>query len=204
MTGRGTRRAHKLVAWVLAVFLVLHIGNHLALLGGTDAHLAVQAVLRPLYRWLPVEALLLILFAAQILLGLFLVYRRGKPQGGWAWAQVLSGLYLAFFLLQHVPAVLFARMGNGAHDTTVHFAAAPLSVAPFHWYFMPYYTFSIAALLTHLAAMLHFRGAGRAITLALPITGLAIGAVIVAGLMGAFGGPGVPQEYRDWLLALLP
>ncbi|MGL4309749.1 MAG: hypothetical protein ACRCSU_04620 [Paracoccaceae bacterium] len=202
--GHGIRRAHRLIAVALAAFLVLHIGNHLALLGGTDAHIAVQAVLRPLYRWLPVEALLLGLFAAQILLGLALTFRRGWPRSGWARAQVISGLYLAFFLVQHVPAVLTARFGADAHDTTVHFAAAPLSVAPFHWYFMPYYTLSVVALLTHFAAMLHFRGAGRGITLALPVLGLLTGVVIVAGLMGAFGGPDVPQEYRAWLLALRP
>lgn len=183
MTGRMTLiRAHRLTAAVLGLFLALHLGNHLALLAGIEAHRSLQTLLRPLYRPAPVEVLLLTLFALQITLGLILARRRGMGRG-WALAQVASGLGLAFFLVQHVPAVLLARAATPPLETDAAFAASVLQ----GWsglYFGPYYALAVAALSTHLAAALHFRG----VTLrALPFAGLGAGSLIVAGLLGAFG-----------------
>jgi hypothetical protein len=96
---------------------------------------------------------------------------------------VVSGLYLAFFLVQHVPAVLIARAGDPPIDTDTRFAAAVLQ----GWgglYFAPYYALAVAALATHLAAALQVRGV-RARTL--PFAGLTLGVLFVAGLMGTFG-----------------
>lgn len=179
-------RAHRLTAAVLGLFLVLHLGNHLALLAGIEAHRSLQALLRPLYRFAPVESALLALFALQIVLGLTLARRRGLRRirgGGWALAQVASGLYLAFFLVQHVPAVLLARAATPPVDTDARFAAAVLS----GWqglYFAPYYALALIALATHLAAAAHFRG--RTLRW-LPWVGLALGLLVVTGLTGAFG-----------------
>jgi succinate dehydrogenase/fumarate reductase cytochrome b subunit len=176
------RRAHRLIALALALFLVLHLGNHLFLLEGVEAHRQALLTLRHLYRAAPVETVLLALFAAQIALGLLLARRRGLGRG-WAAAQVVSGLYLAFFLVQHVPAVLIARAGHPPIDTDARFAAAVLQ----GWgglYFAPYYALAVAALVTHLAAALHARGVRAR---SLPCAGLILGVLIVAGLMGTFG-----------------
>lgn len=170
-------RTHRWTAAALGLFLLLHLGNHLALAGGFAAHGAVMGALRPLYRAPLIEPVLIALFALQISLGLALARRRGLGRG-WAAAQVASGLYLAFFLVQHVPAVLAARRATPPVDTDAHFAAAVLQGWP-ALYFAPYYTLAVAALATHLAAALHFRG----VTLrALPLAGLALGAAIVAAL----------------------
>lgn len=170
-------RAHRLTAAVLALFLVLHLGNHLALFAGAEAHGAAQAVLSPLYRAAPVEPVLIGLFALQIGLGLTLARRRGRGRG-WAAAQVGSGLYLAVFLIQHVPAVLAARAATPPTATDARFAAAVLQGWP-GLYFAPYYALAVAALATHLAAALHFRG----LTLrGLPWAGLALGVALVAAL----------------------
>jgi len=180
------RRAHRLTALALAAFLVLHLGTHLTLLAGLEAHRATLLALRPLYRALPVEGVLLALFALQIGLGLGLARRRWARTGpgrGWAAAQLLSGLYLAAFLVQHIPAVLWARAGQPPVDTDTLFAAAVLQ----GWgavYFAPYYALAVAALATHLAAALRLRGRAGA---ALAASGLMLGTLIVAGLMGAFG-----------------
>lgn len=170
-------RAHRLTAAALGLFLALHLGNHLALLAGAGAHGALQNALRPVYRAAPVEPVLLALFALQIGLGLALARRRGMGRG-WAAAQVASGLYLAAFLVQHVPAVLAARAATPPTDTDASFAAAVLQGWP-ALYFAPYYALAVAALATHIAAALHFRG----LTLRwLPWSGLALGAAFVAAL----------------------
>ncbi len=167
---------------MLGLFLVLHLGNHLALFAGIEAHRSLQSLLRPLYRPAPVEAALLALFALQIALGLTLARRRGLGRG-WALAQVASGLYLAFFLLQHVPAVLLARAATPPVDTDARFAASVLS----GWqglYFAPYYALALTALATHLAAAAHFR---RRTLRWLPWAGFGLGLLVVTGLTGAFG-----------------
>ena len=170
-------RAHRLTAAALGLFVALHLGNHLALFAGAGAHRAVQAAVSPLYRAALVEPVLITLFALQIGLGLTLARRRGMG-GGWAAAQVGSGLYLAVFLVQHVPAVLAARAATPPTATDARFAAAVLQGWP-ALYFAPYYALAVAALATHLAAALHFRG----LTLhGLPWAGLALGVALVAAL----------------------
>lgn len=176
------RRLHRLNAALLGLFLALHLVNHAALLGGHALHGAVMAALRPFYRAPIVEGVLLGLFATQILLGLALVWRRGRPRGVWAWAQVASGLLVALFLVQHIPAVLLARP-----ETGTAFAAAVVLEWPGALYFIPYYILAIAALATHLAAARRFaRWPARpgALALALPWAGLALGVLVVAGLRG--------------------
>lgn len=175
-------RAHRLNAAVLGLFLVLHLGNHLALLAGIEAHRALQSLLRPLYRPAPVETLLIALFALQIGLGLALARRRGIGRG-WALAQTASGLYLALFLVQHVPAILLARAQTPPVDTDALFAASVLQGLQ-GLYFAPYYALAVAALATHLAAALRFRGLRLPW---LPWLGLGLGVMIVAGLRDAFG-----------------
>lgn len=51
--------------------------------------------MRALYRSPWIEFPIFALFVSQIVLGLCLILKRGRPQGRWAWAQVFSGGYLA-------------------------------------------------------------------------------------------------------------
>jgi succinate dehydrogenase/fumarate reductase cytochrome b subunit len=171
-------RAHRWTAAALAPFLALHLANHLTLAAGPGAHRAAMDLLRPLYRAAVVEPALIALFTLQIGLGLMLARRRGMGRG-WAAAQVASGLYLAFFLIQHIPAVLAARAATPPTDTDLHFAAAVLAGWPAH-YFAPYYSLAVAAFATHLAAALHFRGCTLPL---MPWAGLALGAGVVGGLI---------------------
>lgn len=186
-TSAWLKRLHSLNALVLCLFIGLHMANHLALLGGFAAHDAVLERLRPLYRAALVEPVLIALFALQIGLGLALAWRRGRPRMGWAWVQVVSGVTLALFLVQHVPATLFARPET---DTDARFAAAVVRDWPGAAYFIPYYILGVTALAAHLAAGRRFGLWPRpadALTRAMPLAGLAAGITIVAGLLGAFG-----------------
>ena len=74
--------------------------------------------------------------------------------------QVLSGLVLGSFLSIHVSAVLAGRWLQGL-DTNFHFAAAGLHIAPFGWFFAPYYFVGVSALGIHLACALWWRLAHR-------------------------------------------
>ncbi|MBL4813081.1 MAG: hypothetical protein JKX69_12190 [Rhodobacteraceae bacterium] len=191
------RKAHRLMARLLAVFLLLHLAHHLTLLGGTGAHLALGAWLAPLYRFVPLTVLLTIGFAAQAALGLVIAWRRGWPRTRWPRAQLVSGPYLAFFMAQHIGEVLLAR-AEGVVETNTHFAAAGLHIWPLSLYFIPYYALAIFALFVHLAAVLR-RRAGPRPAAALALFGLGFGIAVSAGLAGLFGGPNPPQVYLDAL-----
>lgn len=117
------RRAHRALAVLLALFLALHLGNHLAGLGGQAVHGAVQASLRTIYRHSLVEPLLLAAVGAQLALGIGLVLRRMR----WT-LQTISGGYLALFLLIHLAAILGARWQGT--ETDLAFAAAGLHARP--------------------------------------------------------------------------
>ncbi|ACL59342.1 hypothetical protein [Methylobacterium nodulans] len=196
------RSFHRWNAALLGLFLTLHLATHAAGMAGVAAHLAVLRRLREIYRGMLTETLLIGLFAVQILLGVALAFGRGWPRGGWAWLQVLSGGYLVFFLLQHVPAILLARMQEPPLDTDSHFAAAVVSRAPFVFYFGPYYALALAALAAHLAAALRFRNWPAPAPLwlrLLPLAGLAFGLAVVAGLSGLWSPVPLPPANAAYL-----
>lgn len=187
------RQLHRGTALALGLFLVLHFAHHLSLVAGTDIHLRGFDLLRPLYRAILIEPVLLALFALQIFLGLRLAQGRGWPHTGWGRLQTASGLYLAAFLLIHLGAIFAARLQDV--DTNTHFAAAGLHSPRLRLFFAPYYTLAVAALFAHVASALYWRGVPHMRWLV--GLGLIAGAVIVAGLMGAFGGPAPPLQHLE-------
>ncbi len=201
MANNTLRKLHRTNALLLLVFIVLHLINHMTIVLGIDNHLAVMEALRIIYRFLPVEILLFALFFAQMIIGLMLIFRRGKPQGGWAWLQVLSGGYIAFFLLQHMTAAVATRMIY-ALDTNSYWAAGVVSKAPFVWYFVPYYVLGIVAIFAHLACALRFRSwpaPATKVQVLLPWAGLVVGVIVVSGLMGSFSPVNLPVQYQAYL-----
>lgn len=195
------RKLHRWNAYLIALFLIPHLINHMAAIFGIRAHLAFMNAIRPLYRGTLAEMVLIGLFIAQIGLGLLLAYRRGIPRGTWAYLQVLSGLYIVFFLAQHVPAILMARASTPPLDTNGYFAASVLQANPERLYFMPYYALAVAAIFTHLTAALRFRTWPRPAPVGvrlLPFLGLAVGVTIVFALTGYGRGIEMPPAYAAW------
>ncbi|MDG1862146.1 MAG: hypothetical protein P8J02_02835 [Yoonia sp.] len=187
-------KLHRLNARFLGLFLAAHLINHLFVALSPTAHIAVMQALRLVYRNGIIEPLLLAGLILQLCLGLALIYKRGKPKGRWAWAQVLSGLYIIIFLAQHVPAVLMARWTLN-FDTNIWFASAVVSEMPYLLYFAPYYMLAIIAVFTHLAAALHFRGYLR-LARALPAIGGIWAFAVVIPMMRI--GP-IPAPYNTYL-----
>lgn len=193
-------RLHRISALFIAGFALLHIANHLVSVFSIQAHLAVMEWLRQLYRWGPLEAILLASVLLQIGSGLWLVLRGWMQRCGVvAWLQAGSGLYLALFLLIHVSAVLYGR--EILHlDTNFYYAAAGLHVPPNGFFFAPYYFLAVLALCVHVACAFQRRsqraspgnfsilgyGAG---------VGLIVSGLIVLSLAGKFQPVLVPAKY---------
>lgn len=189
--------AHRLNALLLSAFLTAHMINHAVAVLGPTAHGELMSVFRLGYRNAFVEPLLLALITGQVALGAALLVRRfrEKDKTGWSWIQLVSGGYLALFLLNHVYlGILRARAAEGI-ETGFDFAAATVVVEPGAWFFRPYYALAVLALFAHLAAALHWRGAGRSVTWTLTASGAVLGAVAVAAYAGALFPLELPGAY---------
>jgi len=175
---RALRGLHLASGLLIALFVVLHIGNHLAMFAGQAAHIAVMEALRPFYRHPLAETLLMLALAVQLASGLAMIWRtRAHQRVGRARWQAISGVVLALFVLNHVGAVWGGRLIFGL-DTNYHFAAAGFH-AGYAAFFMPYYFAGVAALFIHAACALAWRVRGRAVPLAVGTIGVALAAGFV-------------------------
>ncbi|WP_379548537.1 hypothetical protein ACFCW2_05045 [Qipengyuania sp. DSG2-2] len=195
------RTVHRYSAIVIIVFVALHLLNHLVGLAGQQQHIDFMAAIRPIYRNAVAEPLLLVCLILQMATGLRIVIKGWRSRhGAIAWTQALSGLYLIFFLLNHVLAVLAGRHILNL-DTDFRFAAAGIHAPPFEWFFIPYYFLAVAALFTHLGCAaywsLHSKNAaaGSIAFAVLIVSGIIFGGAIVAGLSGVLFDVEIPAEY---------
>ncbi len=149
------RRIHLISGAVIGLYASLHIANHLVGLKSIDDHIRFMETFRHIYRYPAIEVLLLLAIGVQIVTGINFVVSTWRVRSGtFAWLQVLSGLYLAFFLIVHVGTVFYARVALGL-DTNFYFAAAGMHVGHYDWFFVPYYFFAVVALFTHPACAAH-------------------------------------------------
>jgi hypothetical protein len=193
------RKLHGFSALLIAAYAAVHIANHLALLDSVESHIAFMKAARVVYRFPLVEWILLGAVAFQIVSGLTAVVRGWRARHGLVpWLQAISGAYLAFFLLNHVGAVLFGRTVLGL-DTNVYYAAAGLHVPPFQFYFAPYYFLAVLAIFTHLGCALYWRlGTPRPmLAVAVPAAfGAVISLLIVLALAGVYYPVHIPDSYK--------
>jgi succinate dehydrogenase/fumarate reductase cytochrome b subunit len=203
------RKLHALSAVLIAAFACLHIANHLVGLFGAAQHIAFMESARSVYRLPVIELGLLSCVAFQAVSGLTFVIRGWRQRNGLIpWLQAISGAYLSFFLVIHVGAVLLGR-GVLNLNTNFYFAAAGFHVAPFQFFFAPYYFIAVVALFTHLgcAAYWHLQSrprVARVLVIAVPsVAGAVASLLIVLSLAGAFFPVEVPAQYKELLSNLV-
>jgi len=145
------KKFHRLSGIIVAGFLLLHLTNHLFALGGPALHIAVMNLFRYVYRFLPVEILLLMCVIFQVISGVTLVFKKGfLKQPFYVVIQILSGLYLSFFMIYHVRAVMLGRYEWNV-ETDFYFAAGVANRYPDELFFIPYYTLSLVSVFAHIA-----------------------------------------------------
>ncbi|HLI11236.1 MAG TPA: hypothetical protein VKY65_06510 [Alphaproteobacteria bacterium] len=141
---------------IIAIFLALHIANHLTGLVGPTTYDAVMKVFRHVYRTNLLQPILVALFFFQIGSGLYFVWRHtAAPSDRFRTFQIASGVYLAFYVLGHMDSVfIFARTYLGI-DTGWNFATgAPTGLVkdPWNIRLVPHYWLGVFFVLSHLAA----------------------------------------------------
>ena len=153
----GLRVAHGVSALaIVAIFLALHITNHLTGLAGPTTYDAVMKVFRHVYRTELLQPVLVALFFFQIATGIYFVWRyTGAPSDRFRTFQIASGVYLAFYVLGHMNSVfVFARTYLGI-DTGWGFATgAPTGLVQDAWNIrlVPHYALGVFFVLSHIAA----------------------------------------------------
>lgn len=147
------RHIHATSAIVLATFALAHVFNHSLAIISLDTNRAVLNALRLVYRQNVAQTILVAAIAVQVLTGLTMVWkyylRRATPLRN---LQLVSGLYLAVFLVSHLVTV-FTTRSNGIDTDFVWASHAPggLLASLSSVSLLPRYSLAVLAVFVHLA-----------------------------------------------------
>jgi hypothetical protein len=169
----------------LILFVSTHILNHLMILHSEPLHVRFMKKARKFYRHPVVELILTIAVVLQVITGIGLVIRWNKPAEMFELMQIISGLYLAFFLIVHVTAVVVGRYKMRV-DTNLYYGAGVMNMWPHKLFFIPYYFLALTSFFVHLA-MVHYHKMSVYISVAsattqswlIIVTGLLIATLVV-------------------------
>lgn len=196
-------KLHRVSAVVIGAFVFFHLINHSLIFPGAQAHIDLMETLRTVYRGIVLESVLLFCILFQAVSGVRFVWqRRGQRVGFIEKAQAISGLYLAFFLLNHVAAVMFGRY-YAELDTNIYYGIAGFHVTLFQWFFVPYYFLAVVAIFFHLSAAFYWLSREKFTELtrtrsayAIMLAGILLSTSLTMGFAGMFGEINIPAEYR--------
>jgi hypothetical protein len=197
------KKIHYVSGLTISVFIGLHLFNHCFSIAGADKHIEVMRTLRLFYRNIFAETILLSAIAVQIYSGLKLFAIRKKTANTFfAKLQIRTGLYLSFFFLIHLSAVLAGRYFLKL-DTNFYFGAAGLNSFPFNLFFIPYYFLAVVSFFGHIAAI-HEQRMTKTIFRFTPVqqsiliiaTGICFAMFLIYGLTNQFRGFQIPAEYK--------
>ena len=206
MNSQNDKRAlvkslHYISGITLSVFIAFHLLNHLFALDGPDKHIQIMDQFRRVYRHPVVETLLLLVVLFQIVTGTRLIYKR-DAQAIAEKIQVYSGLYLSFFLIAHVGAVLSARYIEHL-DTNFYFAAAGLNYYPATFIFIPYYFLAVSSISLHVSAIHYLKKRSKGMAVSIAVIGVATSFIIVLAFTDNFRWLDMPQLYEQFIRALI-
>lgn len=145
------KKYHRISGIAIAAFLLLHLTNHLFALGGPALHIKVMQYFEYIYCFPPVEIFLLLCIVFQVVSGIILLFKKSfYRQSFTIILQAASGLYLSFFMLYHVRAVMLGRY-QWHVATDFYYAAGGLVNYPSKLFFIPYYSLSVISVFLHIA-----------------------------------------------------
>lgn len=146
---------HRSSAFIVGLFILLHLSNHSVAAFGIDTHIQVMATLRLFYQNIIAEIILVAAILTQVGTGAYFLFKnKNLRKTKWRKWQVYSGAYLLFFLLAHTSALLFYRLGLGI-DTNFYIGAGPLVGADYIvYFFVPYYFLGMMSFWVHMACVL--------------------------------------------------
>lgn len=197
------KKIHYISGLTISLFVGLHLFNHALSIWSIDIHTKMMNTLRLLYRNVFVETILLFSVLSQIISG-FMLFKtcRNTANSQLERVHIWSGLYLTFFLIIHLSAVLLGR-GVLELDTNFYFAAAGLNSFPLNLFFIPYYGFAIISVFGHIASI-HNKKIKQNIlglnprkqSMVILNLGVLLSILILYGFTNHFNGMIIPKEYK--------
>lgn len=194
---------HTVSAVFISFFVGLHLFNHLWSISGPEEHIKLMNDLRKYYRNPFAETLLLVIIVTQLISGvqLFIINRK-KAKDHFEKLQLWTGLYLLFFLVIHLVAVLGARLFFDV-DTNFYFGVAGINIFPLNLFFIPYYTMAIVSFFGHIASV-HAKKTQWVVCGLTPhqqakmiiVIGMVITIVLFYGFTNQFSGMKIPEPYN--------
>jgi hypothetical protein len=198
-----TKKLHYISGIAIAIFIALHLINHLVSIAGVGQHLELMDKLRLLYRNPIVETVLLVAIFIQIISGLRL-FSAGRKLAisNFEKLHIWTGIYLAIFFMIHLSAIFSGRFILRL-DTNFYFGVAGLNSFPFNLFFIPYYGLAIFSFFGHIASI-HNKKMKRTIFGLTPnfqartilFFGICVTIMIFYGLTNHFKGVSIPKEYN--------
>ena len=144
---------HYYTGLTLSVFIGFHLLNHLLILHSEELHLKFMRSARKIYRNRVIEILLFAGVLLQVVSGIGLaILKWNKVENYFDRIQITSGLYLSFFLINHVIAVLRGRYMLKV-DTNLYYGAGVMNMWPQKLFFIPYYSVAIVSFFFHVACV---------------------------------------------------
>lgn len=196
-------KIHYISGLTITIFIGLHLFNHFCSIFGVDKHIEIMNVLRHFYRNIVIETILLLAVFVQIISGLKLFKTNRKTTTSpFEKLHIWSGLYLAFFFIIHLSAVLGGRLILEL-DTNFYFGVAGLNSFPLNLFFIPYYGLAILSFFGHVASIHSKKMKSNNLNLtpkqqakAILIFGAVFTIVLFYGLTNHFQGVTIPKEYN--------
>jgi hypothetical protein len=198
-----TKRIHNIYGIIISLYISFHLVNHFFSVFGVEKHIEIMNSIRLVYRNIFVEIILLSAVVIQIVSGIKMVIQnRKKAISKFEKLSIYSGLYLAFFFIVHIGAVMIGRIILKL-DTNIYFGAAGLNIFPLNLFFIPYYVIAIMSFFCHVACI-HNKKMNKNILGLTPINqsigiillGVLVIIVIFYGLTNHFNGMIIPNEYK--------
>jgi hypothetical protein len=176
---------------IIAIFLGLHLTNHLMGLIGPETHAQFMQAVRAIYRAKLVEPVLVVLLFFQVGTGLYFAFRyMTKPMDAFRAFQVASGIYLVFYVIGHMDSVFILGRTFLGIETGWDFATgAPVGLikGARNIRLVPHYGLGVFFVIAHLFCGLRIvllaRGASKPIADRVMIGGAIAGALVATAIM---------------------
>jgi hypothetical protein len=192
----GWRVAHGAAAAIITCFILFHLTNHLFGLEGPEAHKAIMAAGRKVYRAPLIEPVLVLLLLFQVASGARLAWRWSSLRvDAYRIFQIGSGAYLSAFILTHMNSVFFSARAVHHIETDWAWASgAPTGLLHDAWNIrlLPHYALGVFFILGHLASGLRVvmiaHGVSATIANRFWVAALAASLVIATAIMSGLCG----------------
>jgi hypothetical protein len=176
---------------IIAIFLGLHLTNHLTGLIGPETHAQFMKAVRAIYRAKLVEPVLVVLLFFQVGTGLYFAFRyMAKPMDAFRAFQVASGIYLVFYVIGHMDSVFILGRTFLGIETGWDFATgAPVGLikGARNIRLVPHYGLGVFFVIAHLFCGLRIvllaHGASKPIADRVMIGGAIAGALVATAIM---------------------